>query len=92
MGRLADTVAAELAQRAWHGYDAPGEITEEGISAALARTFNGTVTLLDVGEWAAPGMRTLFDAGDMFTFQARFTGAIAAAMILGAKLQETNCT
>lgn len=91
MTRLADTVAAELAQRAWLGHDAPGVITEPGIRAALARTFP-SVSLEDVFEYAVPAAAAVADADSLPVMRARFVGAIAAALILGAKLQETKGT
>ncbi|HET7566495.1 MAG TPA: hypothetical protein VFJ91_00765 [Gaiellaceae bacterium] len=89
--RLADTLAAELAQQAWVGHDAPGEVTATGIRAALDRTFPG-VSLEDVAEYATPAAFAVADADSLSVLRARFVGAIAAAMILGAKLQETRGT
>lgn len=91
MTRIADTVAAELAQRAWLGHDAPGLISEVGIRAALRRTFPD-ITLEDVKEFATPGALAVFDADSLPVMHARFVGAISSALILGAKLQETNGT
>jgi hypothetical protein len=90
--RIADTVAAELAQRAWLGIDEPGAVRASGIRLALQRGIPGDITLEDVGAFAQPALRSLADAGDPITFEARLVGAIAAAMIMGAKLQETNGT
>lgn len=91
MTRLADTLAAELAQKAWRGIDAPGaEPTVAGIRTALANGLPGEVTLEDVGEWMRPALSALSSAPSLFHFEGRLAGAISAAMILGAKLQETN--
>jgi hypothetical protein len=92
MARLADTLAAELAQRAWLGLDGPGaEPTVAGLKLAL-KTLPGDVTLDDVGEWSQPAMGALRSAPTLLAFEGRLVGVIAAAMILGAKLQETNGT
>jgi hypothetical protein len=89
--RIADTVASELAQRAWLGYDAPGLISETGIRAALRRTFPD-ISLEDVAEYATPAALAVADADSLVDMRARFVGAIASALIVGAKLQETNGT
>jgi hypothetical protein len=90
--RLADTIAAELAQRAWLGIDAPAaEPTVAGIRVALA-SLPGEVSLEDVGEWCQPALGAISSAPNMMTLEARLVGAIAAAIILGAKLQETQGT
>lgn len=90
--RLADTLAADLAQRAWLGIDGPGaEPTVAGIRLALAH-LPGDISLEDVGEWSQPAFSALRSAPSTMSFEARLVGAIAAAMILGAKLQETNGT
>jgi hypothetical protein len=91
--RIADTLAAELAQRAWHGIDAPAaEPTVAGMRKAL-QSLPGEISLEDVGEWSQPALVSLASAipGSLI-FEARLVGAITAAMILGAKLQETNGT
>lgn len=91
--RLADTLASELAQSAWLGIDAPAaEPTVAGLRTAL-QSLPGDVTLEDVGEWSQPALGALASAvpGSLI-FEARLVGAISAAMILGAKLQETNGT
>lgn len=92
--RIADTLAAELAQRAWYGIDAPAaEPTVAGIRMALSNGLPGDVTLEDVGEWSQPALVALATAmPGSLSFEARLVGAISAAMILGAKLQETNGT
>lgn len=92
--RLADTLAAELAQRAWLGIDAPAaEPTVAGIRTALHNGLPGDVSLEDVGEWARAGYAAITSASPNSLLQeARFVGAISAALILGAKLQETNGT
>lgn len=80
--KLADTKAAELAGVAWLG--------GKGIRGALDDVFPG-LTLEELGEWAHPGMTAVRGAAfDSERFEARFVGAIAAAMILGAKLKETG--
>lgn len=92
--RIADTLAAELAQRAWLGIDAPAaEPTVAGLRTALDKGLPGDVTLEDVGEWSQPTLVSLASAtpGSLM-WEARVVGAISAAMILGAKLQETNGT
>lgn len=91
MTRIADTVAAELAQRAWLGHDAPGLISDVGIRAALRRTFPD-ITLEDVAEYATPAAFAVADSDSLLVMRSRFIGAIASALILGAKLQETNGT
>lgn len=91
--KLADSVAAELAQRAWLGIDAPGDPAgTPGIRRALELGLPGDVTLEDVGEWAQPALVALVHARDAASFEARLVGAIAAALILGAKLHETGGT
>lgn len=92
--RLAQTVAAELAQQAWQGIDAPGDPAgPAGIRMALLLGLPVPPSLEDVVEWSQPAMRSLLDAihrDDLVSFEARLVGAIAAALILGAKLQETH--
>jgi hypothetical protein len=92
--RLADTVAGELAQQAWLGIDAPGDPAgPAGIRMALLLGFPVPPSLEDVVEWSQPALRALLDAtdrGDLVAFEGRLIGAIAAALILGAKLQETH--
>ncbi len=91
--RIADSLAAELAQRAWHGIDAPAaEPTVAGIRVALANGLPGNVTLEDVGEWMQPALRSLCAAESQIVFEGRLAGILASAMIVGAKLQETNGT
>lgn len=91
--RLADTLASELAQSAWLGIDAPLlEPTVAGIRAALNAGMPGEITLEDVGEWAQPAIASVATAPNMLSLEARLVGAISAALILGAKLQETNGT
>lgn len=93
MTRLADTLAAELAQRAWLGIDAPAAVpTIAGIRAALKNGLPFDITLEDVAEWARPAMQVIASAPSTFDLEGRFVGAIASALILGAKLQETNGT
>lgn len=93
MTRLADTLAAELAQRAWLGLDAPAaEPTVAGIRVALSEGLPGDVTVEDVGVWAQPALSALTFAPNALAFEGRLIGALAAAMILGAKLQETRGT
>jgi hypothetical protein len=90
--RLADTLAAELAQRAWLGLDGPAaEPTVAGLKVALT-ALPGDVTLDDLFEWSQPARAALMSAPTTLAFEGRLVGAIAAAMILGAKLQETNGT
>lgn len=90
--RLADTLAAELAQAAWFGIDAPAaEPTVAGIRKAL-QSLPGEVTLEDVGEWAQPALAAIACAPNTLAYEGRVVGAIAAAMVLGAKLQETAGT
>jgi hypothetical protein len=89
--RLADSLAAELAQAAWYGIDAPAaEPTVAALRVALAEGLPGDVSLEDVGEWAQPALTSIASAPNMIAYEGRFVGAIAAALILGAKLQETN--
>jgi hypothetical protein len=91
--RLADSLAAELAQRAWLGIDAPAaEPTVAGVRVALAEGLPGDITLEDVGEWCQPALAALLSAPSRLAYEGRLVGAIAAAMILGAKLQETSGT
>jgi len=91
--RLADTLAAELAQRAWLGIDAPAaEPTVAGIRVALSEGLPGEVSMEDVGEWAQPALASLTYAPNALAFEGRLIGAISAALILGAKLQETSGT
>lgn len=91
--RLADTIAAGLAQEAWFGIDAPAaEPTDPGIRTALQRGLPGDVSLEDVGEWAQPALISLVDAPTLAAFEGRLVGALSAALILGAKLQETSGT
>lgn len=91
--RLADTLAAELAQRAWFGIDAPAaEPTVAGIRRALNMGLPGEVQLEDVGEWSQPALVSIASAPSLLSMEARLVGAISAALILGAKLQETNGT
>jgi hypothetical protein len=92
--RLADTVAAELAQRAWAGIDTPIVAHVDGIEAALQRVFPD-LTYGEVAEWAQPAVASVSVAAisnDGFSFQSRLVGALASALILGAKLQETQGT
>jgi hypothetical protein len=85
--RLADTLAVELAQQAWHGLDAPAaEPTVAGLRLAL-QALPGEVTLEDVGEWAQPVLVAIANAPNMLAYEGRLVGAIASAMIVGAKLQ-----
>lgn len=92
--RLADTVACELAQQAWQGIDGPGDPAgPAGIRMALLLGLPVPPSLEDVVEWSQPTLRSLIDAvdrEDLVAFEGRLVGAIAAAMILGAKLQETH--
>ncbi len=91
--RLADTVAAELAQRAWLGIDAPVNDPDlSGVRLALSEALPGEVTLEDVGEWAQPALAALISAPSRFALEGRLIGALSAALILGAKLQETQGT
>lgn len=91
--RLADTAAAELAQRAWFGVDAPGDPHgRAGIRAALERGLPGDATLEDVGEWAQPALHALVAAESLEQLEGRLVGALAAALILGAALERTNGT
>lgn len=90
--RLADTVAAELAQSAWLGHDAPGVVKEVGVRAAILVGLPGDFTLEDIREWAQPALRALADAGTHEQLEGRLVGALAAALVLGAKLQESNGT
>lgn len=93
MTHLASTLAAERAQEAWVGIDAPAaEPTVAGLRIALANGLPGEVDLHDVHEWAAPALDSVQSARSMLEYEARFVGAIAAALILGAKLQETQGT
>jgi hypothetical protein len=86
-------LAAELAQRAWSGIDAPAaEPTVAGIRAALAEGLPGDVGIEDVGEWCQPALNAIACAPNLLSFEARLVGAISAAMVLGAKLQETQGT
>lgn len=92
--RLADTVAAELAQSAWAGIDTPIIAHVDGIEAAVQRVFPD-LTFEEIAEWAQPAVVSLSVAAianDGFSFQARLVGALASALILGAKLQETKGT
>lgn len=91
MNRIADTVAAELAQCAWIGHDAPGVITEAGSRTALLG-LPGDFSLEDIAEWAQPAVRAIADASTLLSLEARLVGALTAALVLGAKLQETNGT
>lgn len=91
--RLADTLAAEQAQLAWMGIDAPAaEPTVFGIRAALNAGLPGDVSLEDLGEWCQPALAAIATAPNQLALEGRLVGALAAAMILGAKLQETNGT
>lgn len=91
--RIADTLAAELAQKAWYGIDAPAaEPTVAGIRVALSNGMPGGVTLEDVGEWSQPMIKSIFTAPNLLALESRVVAAISAAMIVGAKLQETNGT
>src|SRR4051812_36974431 len=89
--RIADTIACELAQSAWLGHDAPGAITDAGVRTALLG-LPGGFSFEDVCEWATPAVRAISDADSMLALEARVVGALTAALVLGAKLQETNGT
>lgn len=89
---LAGTVAAELAQRAWGGIDAPAAVDLRGIDLALHRGLPGEFTVGDVARWAQPHIHAVADAGDPDTLTCRMLGVVAASMILGARLQETHGT
>lgn len=91
MTRIADTLAADLAQRAWSGIDEPGVVRRSGIRRAINRGLPG-VTFEDVVEYARPALISVATAGDALELESRLLGIVAAAMILGARLQETNGT
>lgn len=89
--RLADTLAAELAQAPWFGVDAPGaEPTLFALRRALREGLPGDVELEDLVEWAQPALASIQCAPNLVSLEGRIVGALAAAMILGARLQETN--
>lgn len=91
--RLADTLAAELAQESWRGMDAPAaEPTTAMLRHALAEGLPGDVSLEDVGEWSQSQLTFVSSAPNLFSLEQRFYGAIVGALILGAKLQETAGT
>jgi hypothetical protein len=73
--KLADTQASVVAGLRW----ADGG----GIRGALAPY---GLTLEDVGEWSRVGMVALLKAPDERSFEGRFVGAIAAAIIVGIEL------
>jgi hypothetical protein len=90
--RIADTIAAEEAQRAWFGIDAPGaEPTLDSIHVAL-REAGLDVSVEDVGEWCQAMVITIASASNSLAVETRVVAAVAAGMILGAKLQETKGT
>jgi hypothetical protein len=90
--RLADTLACELAQSAFHGVDAPGLISEEGLRWALRKGLPGDLSLEDVIEWASPAMRSVTGAATTLQLEQSVLALIVAAMIMGRRLQETNGT
>jgi hypothetical protein len=92
MARLAETLACELAQTSFHGVDAPGLISDEGLRWALRKGLPGDVTLEDVIEWASPAMRTVMCAQTTHQLESAVLCLIGAAMIMGARLKETNGT
>jgi hypothetical protein len=90
--RLADTLACELAQSAFHGVDAPGLISEEGLRWAISKGLPGDLSLDDVMEWAAPAMRSVMAASTTLQLEQAVLALTVAAMIMGRRLQETNGT
>ena len=92
MTRLADTLACELAQSAFHGVDAPGVISEEGLRWALYKGLPGDLTLEDVMEWASPAMRSVMSASTTLALEQSVLALVVAAMIMGARLKDTNGT
>lgn len=79
---IADTRASRLAGQAW--------TAGEGIRGALELGLPGDVSLEDVGDWSQTALRGLLAARSPDVFEARLVGVIAAALIVGAKLQETG--
>lgn len=52
----------------------------------------GDITYDNIGEWCLPQLRSILSSPSPYHLEQRFVGAIVAAMILGAKLQETQGT
>ena len=92
MARLADTLACELAQSAFNGVDAPGVVSESGIRYAIHRGVPGDFKLEDIGEWASPAMQAILTAPTQLSLEIRVISLVVAAMIIGARLAETNGT
>jgi hypothetical protein len=90
--RIADTLACELAQTAFLGVDAPGLVSEESLRWALRKGLPGDFTLEDLIEWASPAMRTVMAASTTHQLESSVLCLVGAAMIMGARLKETNGT
>ena len=73
--RLEDTAAARIVAERW--------LAADGIRAALAGYGIG---LEDVGDWSRVGRIGLESASTAKAFEARFVGAISAAIMLGIEL------